>query len=236
MRTCREYWLRLMERMDARDRQASEPLDENDAELNAHLDQCADCRDAFAQSRAFVQALENAPRFAPIVPEGFADRTLERWRAEPSDASAPETPHTLRFAPARPRRRSWTRLSVAAAALLALSIGLSRLPRHQADPVQADRLPSANAALSTPSDGRSIDQAVASAGTATLDLAKETSAPVFRIGQRMFRTASLPQLPAISLPSMNLPAAAAPSAPAPAPESAPPAARRIFQFLRGSKS
>lgn len=228
MRTCRESWLKLMERMDARRVETSEPPDDGDAEWNAHRSQCADCREAWAQSRVLLQALETAPSAAPAPPAGFADRTLELWRAENANVNAPrpERRPRLRFAAPRPRARIWLSLAASAAAILAVAIGLDRNPQQLADVPR----PVAEAHV------RPIDQAVASAGTATLDLAKETSAPVLRVGQRMFRSASFPRLPAISLPLMNYPAASEspPSESPPASSSDP--ARRVIRLLRGSKS
>jgi hypothetical protein len=81
-----------------------------DAAARAHLEGCARCQDAYARAQAFEAKLGHALNVA--VPEGLADRVLLAQLTG------------VRQRPARRFRYAW--IGLAAAAALALAVGLTR--------------------------------------------------------------------------------------------------------------
>ena len=133
----------------------------------AHEADCPPCRRIGFTYRMLMKRLP-----APNSPSGLADRIVSAWEGRR---------HGVRIFPAP---RTWRRpvglvISCAAAVLLAVVL------RGWAVPSPKRLLPLERTAV------RSWDVALASTASATLDLARETSAPVARIGQDVFHAAGL---------------------------------------------
>jgi len=132
------------------------------AAIDAHSAECADCAGLAAGFRVLGHRLA-----APAVPEGLSDRIIDAWRADVA---------------ARKRRRALGVravlggvgvLAAAAAFLLYVTSG-------------AELVPVAPRLVPAP---RPWTSALADATSATLDLARETSAPAARLGQLAFDSA-----------------------------------------------
>lgn len=157
-------WRQVMEALDSR-----QPLDLSRAEAGSK---------SIAPDHAGQRLLQALQRHEPPKPStDFADRVLEAWRSNPDTVSI-EASEVSRL---RPRKGAiWILGALAAAALLLVlvrnSMLMNRPTNHLAPDVAVNN-------RSTPP----MNLAVASAKSATLDLAKETSGPVWRIGQRVVR-------------------------------------------------
>lgn len=111
--TCEEALVLLSGRLDG----ANTP--EEDAQLDAHLQQCDRCRailEAYTAADAGLLALEEEP------PAELHDRIMDAVRAEGK--------------PVRRKRRRPAIFGLAAAAALALALGLSYLPKTPEEPAQ----------------------------------------------------------------------------------------------------
>ena len=89
------------------------------ARVEAHLRECASCRQALDQLRRVAAALAQAPA-PPPVPDGFAERLMARAARRAEQAS--HRPVVVRLWPSFSLA-----MRVAAAAMLALGIGLGAL-------------------------------------------------------------------------------------------------------------
>jgi hypothetical protein len=157
--------------------------------LEAHAAHCPACREVAARYQLLGHALRGwGPPPAP--PEGFADRVLAARQAA---------------AVRRPAARLW-RWAAAAAVLAASAVGLRSALRPRPDdpgprpPVIADGRARAP---------RPLAASLADATLATLDLARQTSAPAARIGRRVLASTTPP---AGSAPPLTFPASIGPAA------------------------
>jgi hypothetical protein len=173
--TCREFERIWHDRLDVR---GESPVAEERA-LDDHAASCPACAEAAARFRTLAAALR-AWGPPPAAPEGFADRVL---------AAHGETGRgwVVRFP-------AWRWAAAAAVIIVAGSLTLrSLLPRPgPARPVVAQ------GAAGPP---RPLSAALADATLATLDLARETSAPAARIGRQMLATVAVGEGPALTLPA-----------------------------------
>jgi hypothetical protein len=128
-------------------------------ELDAHGVACEPCRRLASGFRLFVHPLPT-----PAVPEGLADRVVVAWLARGQRGR--------RFT--APARWGWA-ISLAAAAIV-LAMFASKVPWRVRTP---------EVAVQRPPSTRPWTSALAEATSATLDLARETSAPAARWGQDM---------------------------------------------------
>jgi hypothetical protein len=171
---CHDFERDWNERLDARD--PSHPA------LDGHAASCPTCRALDARYRALDQAIRSLP--TPSAPSSvFTDRVLA------AAAAWDEAPAILRFV------RRPAALAAAAAALVAavaLGLSVSQIGR------KAPETPLARVRAIDPKD---LSDALADAGTATWDLAREASAPAARVGRQVLGSAGLPRAtPALSLP------------------------------------
>lgn len=130
-----------------------------------HASSCPACRQRAMAFRLFAGPL---PR--PPVPEGLSDRIVAAWEADGRRALP------FRVAP----RWGWAGLAAAAVVFAVLSPAIRGLVRAPRDLTMRPAVP------------RPWSLALAEATTATLDLARETSAPAARWGQELV-LASRPQ-------------------------------------------
>jgi hypothetical protein len=170
---CGDFERAWNERLDARD--AAPP--EIARAIAAHAAECPACQ--VVASR--YQTLERALRMwgpGPSVPADLADRVL----ASPVLADVP-TPRLLRLHP------GFAALAAAASVLVALLLGLRSGgvdPRRET-PLARPEPPRVVRAI----DPHALSEALASATSATLDLARETSAPAARIGREVIASAEV---------------------------------------------
>ena len=141
-----------------------DPASVDPAALDAHATDCAECGGLAAGFR-----LLELRYTAGVSSEGLADRILDAWRGEVA---------------ASRRRRAWAVRAVAGAlcggAIAAAAAALFYVPTWHPFPPVAPR--------SAPA--RPWTSALADATSATLDLARETSAPAARIGQVAIQAAT----------------------------------------------
>jgi hypothetical protein len=185
-------WNDLLDRRGA-------PAPGAEAALAAHAAACPSCRDRAAGFEALRLALADRA-LAPAAPAdpALTARILDAWRAE---VAAPA---------GRPFRPTLAPLARAAAAALVLALGLGLLLRggRIAPPAPAGPPPLAGAAPARP-----LAETLADATAATLDLARETSAPAARLGRLVLASAGPgpvaaagPDLP-VALPASVVPSA-----------------------------
>ncbi len=136
------------------------------ADLERHSAGCEACR---ARGQGFAAIAQGLPKLATLAPPpGFADRVVLAL-------AAPE-PRTIRFP------RPWAASIVGLAAAASIALVFVR-PRPAPAPILAAPPP------------RSLALAFSDATTATLDLAREASAPAARIGHDLLGSASPSALP-----------------------------------------
>jgi hypothetical protein len=143
-----------------------------EAALDAHAASCPACAAIGRRYRTLRQTLAGW-ELAPVASPAFVDRLRNLTIDAPATIAFPPRP-TIRVA-------AW--LTAAAAVVLALVVGwrTGRLPvKPIADPAIAH----------TPT--RSISDALADATSATLELARETSAPAGRVGRVVLDSTALP--------------------------------------------
>jgi hypothetical protein len=155
--------------------------------LETHTAGCASCRSIslkYQTLRHAIQAWDTPP--APSA--GFVSRVLEAHQA--SAAGRPRG--TLTF--------PWiVRFAAAAAALLG-GVSIIRLPFTKQ--TQHNSAPAVVAAQ----ENRPLSAALADATSATLDLAREASAPAARIGREVIAEAAVPEQGRLILPVSIAPA------------------------------
>lgn len=134
------------------------------ARIAAHDDACPPCRQLGASFRIMLR-----PLTPPAVPEGLADRILASWDRDTPDVVPSRRPAARVVAIA---------IGLAAAALL----GVWLVPR----PVPARREGRPTIVVVVPRAVRPWASSLADATSATLDLAREASAPAARVGQEVF--------------------------------------------------
>jgi len=166
---CLDFERILNEQIDARE----DASGEIDRALEAHASVCPACR--LTASR--YQTLRNVIRvleLAPTPPIDFVDRFFES-----REPVAVTRPGVLRF------RRAIVPLALAASLLLMACVAwlgsrnTASLPRE---------LPATD--LAHKEDPYSLADALADAGSATWELARETSAPAARVGREVFVSAT----------------------------------------------
>lgn len=147
--------------------------------LDAHAVGCADCRGLAAGLSSLQNAMAQVQPIKP--PSGFAERVLERWAEEP---------RTVTFPGLRPARLA------AAAALVAAACGLFAWRPWAAQQIAPAAVP---VAVQPGDAAEPVSVALATATSATLDLARETSGPAARIGRQVLdeaaRSTSVGELP-----------------------------------------
>ncbi len=176
---CRVFDRTWNDRLDAR----REPPEAERLALEAHAATCPACQALAMRRRTLRQALASwGP--PPAVPEGFAERFLERLDvAEARPASR------------APALRAWS-LSIAAAAALLLAVLLANRPDRGG---RAEPGPSPAPSVAT-TDVRPLTDALAEATSAGWDLARHASAPAARIGRQVFDSESV-RLPSTTFAS-----------------------------------
>jgi len=181
---CRDTERLWNELLDARDK----PRPDLEIRLETHAATCPSCARVATRYRTLREAL-NAWAPTAIASAEF----VERLHNLPHDS-----PAIVPFSQSRMIARSgW--LSAAAAVVIAVAIGwrvgwFSGAPKTE--PPVAQAAP------------RSISDALAEATSATLDLARETSAPAGRFGRVVLASTSLPEAePSLSLPVSLVPTA-----------------------------
>lgn len=179
---CRDFERLWNERIDAREA-------EMDGALEAHAASCAPCRALTARYQTLLHVLRAAGP-PPAAPAEFADRFLRSL-----DRSRP--------LPLRNKRPWQAVLPVAVAAALLMVVLFNR--RTEPPLAQRTKLPAPRGVK--PIDPQSLSDALALARSATLDLARETSAPAARIGREVLGAASLPEAATLPLPESVPPSA-----------------------------
>ncbi len=161
------------------------------SELNEHAAGCDACRPIALRYQTLLHVLSNLGP-APTPSLDFVDRCLA---AVEQDQGIP---------PSRARVFTFRRLVplAAAAALLLGTFATVRLvtSSRKADPILVDN------GLEKPAGDTSFSEALALAGNATWDLARESSGSAARIGREVLESASIPPDGSISL-SVSAPSA-----------------------------
>lgn len=186
--TCAEFEARWQAHLDAR----TPPSAELDRALEEHAATCPSCAASAARYRTLAAALR-AWGLPPTAPDGLADRVLAAWQAESRRSRSRVLPAAWRWA-------------AAAAVLLATFIGVRTAtgPRRNA-PHQAASSPSV-----APPEAPPLSEALAEATSATLELARASSAPVARLGRHVLASSAAP--PSLQQASWTLPAVPEPAA------------------------
>lgn len=133
--------------------------------LDAHFASCEGCRRLASGFRLIASR-----RPPPAVPEGLSERVLNAWWASGRHERRNRVP------------RRWAWAAGLAAAAVALAVYAPWTPRPGRD---------AGVVMKPTPKPRNLGSALARATSATLDLARETSAPAARLGQGVY-DASLP--------------------------------------------
>lgn len=180
--TCHEFDQRWNDLLDLR--AAIGP--ENDEALSAHAASCTSCRDRAAGYETLRRALGQWSGGDALPSSPTLTRRI-------LDARAAET--ATIHAPARFAAFTW---AAAAALLLAAGLGVY----HRFGPSSPPDVPT----LAQPS--LTLSGSLASATTATLDLARETSAPAARIGRLVLASAGTSETDASAGLTSSQPAAA----------------------------
>jgi hypothetical protein len=168
---CRDTERLWNELLDARD----EPRPDLEAALEAHAAACPACADLSSRYGTLRQAI--AAWTPPAASPEFAARVVRATGqdGQPSDGVLPfRRPITV-------PRKAW--LS-AAAAIVAAGVGLWAVPLGRNDKL-AD-------APTPPPVALSLSDALADATSATLELARDASAPAGRVGRAVLASATLP--------------------------------------------
>lgn len=194
---CRDFELLWLQRLDEirggvrppSPRPAAIPLPSPEAD--AHAASCPSCRTRAAGYLALAQAIGSLPP-VPEPDPALSSRILSSWRNE-TDRSARLRP-LLPLESARPRvSLSW--VATAAAVLLTLgSLTLIRNLSSNGGSVELTNAPPPSPLPSPPGKPlpplRPLKEVLSDAATATLALARETSAPAARIGRDVLGSAS----------------------------------------------
>jgi hypothetical protein len=163
--SCRDYERLWNELLDAR----GAPAPALDRALEEHASACPTCRAVSARYQMLRQALRAwGP---PSPPADLADRVLAAHAGE----QRRNILTLVRFRPV-------LRLAAAAALLVAAVLGLRPALRSPTPPAPTPEVAAAP---------RPLAEALAEATSATLDLARQTSAPAARLGRRVLETASV---------------------------------------------
>lgn len=154
--------------------------------LEAHAAVCADCRAIHARYVVLAQAIrERAPVAGPSP--GFTEGVLSAWRLES------RRPRVFRL-PAR-----LAALATAAALVVGVTLGLRTFPPGGPGESRAvrsvERVPGG------------FTRTLADVTSATLDLARETSAPAARVGRDVLASAELSTASTDATTSLTLPLA-----------------------------
>ena len=166
--TCRDFDLLWQELFDGR---ASAPALERT--LDEHAASCAVCRAAASRYQTLRYALRNwGP--VPAAPANLVKRILAGYEAERAD------PRIYRF----PTLARW----VAAAAVL-VAATLALLPSVR----PPGKVPAPAGPAEPRVAARSLGDALSDATSATLDLARVTSAPAARVGRRVLDATEVPE-------------------------------------------
>ncbi len=163
---CREFEAAWNELLDAR----SSPAPELERSIEAHALACGTCRASSSRYQTLRQALPAWPPVPSPSPESMA-----RLRSLTVPA-----PRRRRLAPVVVR---WSALPLASAAALLLMIRLDGFGPSTAPPIDPE--PAHAPAPSASASARPLGEALADATAATLDLARQTSAPAGRIGREV---------------------------------------------------
>jgi hypothetical protein len=176
---CRQFEQAWNERLDRRDTAAS-TLDDP---LARHAAACQRCRGRAQAFLALEQALAAWPAYPAAKPSpGSVDRMLEAWRGQQARTVAP-------IPVRRGRRHGWWGWAAAAALILATWLGYRLSPRSTDHgpsaraPLIATEMPPSPDAPATPT--RPITVSLAEATSATIELARATSAPAARLGRQV---------------------------------------------------
>ena len=209
--TCRDAERSWNELIDARD----DPRPGLEAALEAHASGCPACAEVADRYRRLRGALARlAP---PTAPAGFVDRLV---------AASGDRP---RLDLASRRRQVFllmgTGLGSAAAAAIVVALAIGRGPGK---PVESR--PAANGVAAVPG-ASGLREALVDATSATIELAREASAPAGRVGRVVFTSAARP-LDGVAGEGRE-PRSPIPAGAGPAERSAPigGSARRAFGFL-----
>ena len=170
---CRDTERLWNERLDARD--STRP--DLDSALAAHAAACPACAAIASRYRALLRALDEMT--PPATFPEFVGRVLRAVEEDRAPADRGVVP--LRSRMPIPHG---ARLAAAAILIVASTIALWAVPMGKKD----DRL----AEVPTPSPDRSLADALAEATSATLDLARDASAPAGRVGRAVLASAAIP--------------------------------------------
>lgn len=167
---CREFEAAWNERLDATSgAAASWPASDT---LESHAASCAACYILAAKYHVLGQALSLRSRTVHATPEGFADRVLAAFDQQRSS-------HRLSLG-------GWpVRLALAATLLLAVGLGL----RYRASDQGSQRAHVQDVPATSSAEAGDLSEALAQATSATIDLARETSAPAARVGREVLVSA-----------------------------------------------
>lgn len=170
--TCEDFERGWQERFDSR----SEPDLVRDQRLDEHAAGCTSCAESALRYRALAAALKSwGP--PPRVPEGFAARVLAAHQADQRRVVRFPYPHTGRWAAAA---------AVLLVAALSFRYWTAPAPEVVTEPPRFDPRP--------------LSSALADVTLATLDLARETSAPAARLGRHVLATVVEGEGPSLTLP------------------------------------
>lgn len=162
------------------------PTDAPGPALGDHAAACPSCRAVHARNLLLVQALRSLGP-PPAGRDGFAERVLAALALEPVAAVLSIRARVVRFA-------------AAAAIIAALVVGgraWTSRPTIEA-PV----------AVTPPAEPADLTEALATATSATFDLAREASAPAARVGRQVLDSAEFPETgSALGFSETMLPAA-----------------------------
>jgi hypothetical protein len=168
---CRDTERLWNELLDARDT----PRPDLESALDAHARACPACTAVASRYRALRLALDALPPPLTAPAESVA-RVVRAVEAAPPAEVIPYRRPTLTA------RAGW--IATAAAAAIVVAIGLWRVP-----PGRQARL--ADAPMPPPA-ATSLASALADATSATLELARDASAPAGRVGRAVLASAALP--------------------------------------------
>jgi hypothetical protein len=183
---CSEFEAEWNRRLDAA-RAGLVPLFADDPEAAAHASACADCRAATIRYSVLLQAIGALPPPQPHDP-ALTARILATWGEQ-------EEPRTIAASPHAGWRRPAIRYAAAAALALVCFGGLmavrDRLAvRRPAELVATTPAPISATATRPAPAARPLNEAFSEAASATLSLARESSAPAARIGRDMIGSAA----------------------------------------------
>jgi hypothetical protein len=170
---CDEFDQLCQMQLDARS--TADP--ERDCELDRHAADCPVCRPLYLRYFVLRQVVSAAT--PPVPALGFVERCLAAYDNEPA-----VVPFPARFRALAP----WA--AVAAAAFFAAALFLRGGPRQ---PITGRLAPAPAIVQKTSVEAlRPLSESLADATSATLALARETSAPAARIGRHVLSATNLP--------------------------------------------